>query len=89
MNLLMSQAKSCRCPAGRQLQTEGDTGRWQRAVGVRQVGSYRLKATPAAGDLQMKLLVDTRSRAHAVCGSSEGRIDSVPWEPDDPDACGR
>ena len=64
----MSQAKSCRCPAGRQLQTEGGTGRWG-------------PADEAAGGHAFT--------ARAVCGSSEGRADSVPQEPDDRDAYGR
>ena len=68
MNLLMSQAKSCRCPAGRQLQTEGGTGRWGPTDEA--VGGHAFTA-------------------HAICGSSEGRADSVQQEPDDRDACGR
>ena len=64
----MSQIKSYRCPAGRQLQTEGGTGRWG-------------PADEAAGGHAFM--------ARAVCGSSEGRADSVLREPDDHDTGGR
>jgi len=70
----MSQIKSYRCPAGRQLQTEGGTGRW----GPADEAANLLMCQGAEG-VHDGWLIDTDVKvvpvvftARAVCGGPEG-----------------